>query len=70
MEIEANLKDKITEMNEHQAVTLCIVHLADGANLEGLTPNKLCIGLTGLCFESPNDTIHATVSCNAYSESI
>jgi len=27
-----------------------------------VTSNKLYSGLTGLCFESPNDTIHATVS--------
>ena len=48
-------------MNKGQLVTSCIVHLANSANFEGVTPNKLCIGLTGLCFESPNDTIHVTV---------
>ena len=52
---------KMTEMNKHQAVTSCIVHLADSANFKGVTSNKLCNGLTGLCFESPNDTIHVTV---------
>jgi hypothetical protein len=48
-------------MIEHQAVTSCIVHLADSANFKGVASNKLCNGLTGLCFESPNDTIHVTV---------
>jgi len=37
------------------------VHLADSAKFEGVTSNKLCNGLTGSCFESPNDTIHVTV---------
>jgi hypothetical protein len=45
----------------HESTTSCIVHLAYGANLKGVTSNKLCIGLTGSCFESPNDTIHVTV---------
>lgn len=49
-------------MNEHQLPTSCIVHLADSANFMGVTFNKLCNGLTGSCFESPNDTIHVTVS--------
>ena len=48
-------------MNEHQAVTSCIVHLADSANIEGVASNKRCNDLTGSCFESPNDTIHVTV---------
>ena len=51
-------------MNEHQAVTSCIVHLADSAIFKGVTFNKLCNGLTGSCFESPNDTIHVTVGNN------
>jgi len=42
-------------------VTSCIVHLAVCANIEGVTSNNLCIGWPGLCFESPNDTIHVTV---------
>ncbi len=50
-------------MNKAQHTTSCIVHLADSANLEGVTSNKRCSGLTGLCFESPNDTIHVTVLC-------
>jgi hypothetical protein len=37
------------------------VHLADSANLKGVTSNKLNSGLTGSCFESPNDTIHGTL---------
>jgi hypothetical protein len=41
-----------------QLVTVCIVHLADRANFKDVTSNKLCSGLTGSCFESPNDTIH------------
>jgi hypothetical protein len=48
-------------MNEHQLPTSCIVHLAVSANFKGVTSNKLCNGLTGSCFESPNDTIHVTV---------
>ena len=51
-------------MNEHQPTTSCIVHLADSANFKGVTSNKLCSGLTGSCFESPNDTIHVTVGNN------
>ena len=46
---------------KHENTTSCIVHLADSANFKGVTSNKLCSGLTGLCFESPNDTIHVTV---------
>ena len=42
--------------------TSCIVHLADSANFKGVTSNKQCSGSTGLCFESPNDTIHVTVT--------
>ncbi len=53
-----------TLMNKGQLVTSCIVHLADSANIKGVTPNKRCSGLTGLCFESPNDTIHVTVRAN------
>lgn len=47
-----------------ERTTSCIVHLADSANFEGITSNKLCDGLTGSCFESPNDTIHVTVVAN------
>lgn len=57
-------------MNEHQAVTSCIVHLADSANFKVVTSNKLCSGLTGLCFESPNDTIHVTVTSNVILQKI
>jgi len=53
------------QKKEAQQPTSCIVHLADSANLKGVTSNKLCSGLTGSCFESPNDTIHATVVANA-----
>jgi hypothetical protein len=45
---------------EHQVVISCIEHLADSANINGVRSNKLCSGLTGLCFKLPNDTIHAT----------
>jgi hypothetical protein len=51
-------------MNEAQHTTSCIVHLADSTKFEGVTFNKRCNGLTGLRFESPNDTIHATVELN------
>jgi len=50
-------------MNEYQLPTSCIVHLADSANFEGFAFNKQCNGLTDLCFESTNDTIHVTVGC-------
>ena len=46
-------------MNKAQHTTSCIVHLADSANFKGVTSNKRCSGLTGSCFEMPNDTIHA-----------
>jgi hypothetical protein len=49
-------------MNEAQHTTSCIVHLADSANFRRVTSNKHCNGLTGWCFESPNDTIHVTVT--------
>lgn len=49
----------------HENLTSCIVHLADSANFVGVTFNKLCNGLTGSYFESPNDTIHVTVMCKA-----
>ena len=49
---------------KHENTTSCIVHLADSANFEGVTSNKRCSGLTGSCFESPNDTIHVTVGCH------
>lgn len=41
------------------------MHLADSAKFEGVTFYKLCNGLTGSCFELPNDTIHVTVSGKA-----
>ena len=53
--------ENIMTVNKAQQVTSCIVHLADSANIESVTSNKLCNGLTGSCFESPNDTIHVTV---------
>jgi hypothetical protein len=45
-----------------QLVTSCIVHLADSANIKSVTSNRLCNGLTGLCFESLNDSINVTVT--------
>lgn len=47
------------QRTERQLVTACIVHLADSADFKGSAFNKLSGGLTVLCFESPNDTIHA-----------
>jgi len=47
-----------------QHTTSCIVHLAVSVYFKDITFNKLCSGLTGSCFESPNDTIHVTVSGN------
>ena len=50
----SKLKEKMTEMNQHQAVTMCINHWADSASFKGVTFNKLCSGLTEKCFEMPN----------------
>jgi len=52
----------------HETLTSCIVYLADSANIEGVAINELCRSLTGSCFESPNDTIHVTVSGHAATE--
>jgi len=49
----------LTDKQNAQLVTTCIVHLVDGADNKGLIFNKLCSGQTGSCFESPNDIIHA-----------
>jgi ribosomal protein S1 len=57
----AKRKDKLTGKINNETPTSCIVHLADGTNFKGVTSNKRCNGLTGSCFESPNDTIHVTV---------
>jgi len=54
------MKNKRIEIKADR-ITSCIVHLADSANFKGVASNKLCNGLTDLCFESPNDTIHVTV---------
>ena len=35
-----------------------IKHLADSANFEVVTPNKICSGLTVQSFEMPNDFIY------------
>ena len=40
---------------------MCIMHLADSANLKGVKSKKLCSGSTVADFKSPNDTIHLTV---------
>lgn len=53
------LTDRIIK---HENTTSCIVHLADSADFKGIASNKPCNGLTGSCFESPNDTIHVTVT--------
>jgi hypothetical protein len=45
---------KMTEKNQHQAVTKCINHWAVCAGFKGVTLNKICSGLTGKCFEMPN----------------
>ncbi|NJK95995.1 MAG: hypothetical protein HC905_14735 [Bacteroidales bacterium] len=45
----------------NETPTSCIVHLAGSAALKGTASNKLCNGLIGSCFESPNDTIHVPV---------
>jgi hypothetical protein len=50
-----------TADRKHGHTTSCIVHLADSVNFKGVTTNKLCNGSIDSCFESPNDTIHATV---------
>lgn len=55
LNIDNGLQDWKTEQ---QAVTAYIVHLADSANIKGITSSKLGGGLTSSYFESPNDTIH------------
>ena len=55
----AKITDRLLNDKNGQLVTACIVHLVDSADFKVSTLNKLCSGLTGLCFESPNDTIHA-----------
>jgi len=52
--MHSKLKEKMTEMNQHQAVTKCINHWADSANFKRVTLIKICSGLTGKCFEMPN----------------
>jgi hypothetical protein len=54
-----------TADRKHGHTTSCIVHLADSAKFKGVTPNKHYSGLTDSCFESPNDTIHVTVTIHA-----
>lgn len=53
-ESSSKLKEKMTEKNQHQAVTKCINHWADSANFKGVTFNKTCSSLTGKCFGMPN----------------
>ncbi len=43
-----------TVMNQHQAVTKCINHWAESANIKVVTFNIIHSGLTGKCFETPN----------------
>ena len=43
---------------KHENTTMHIKHLADSANFKGITFNKLCSGLTGKCFDMPNDFIY------------
>jgi hypothetical protein len=59
-------KNRMTELNNNlkpltdknaQLVTACLVHLAVSAKFEGDPSNKLFSGLTGSCFELPNDII-------------
>ena len=45
-------------MNKAQHLTMYIKHLADSANFEVVTPNKICSGLTVQSFEMPNDFIY------------
>ena len=51
--------ERIANDKNGQLVTACMVHLADSTNIKSITPWKFCVGLIGLCFELPNDTIHA-----------
>jgi hypothetical protein len=53
----------MTTTKKGEGIASCIVHLADSAKFEGVTSNKRCSSLTGLCFESPNNTIHVTEEC-------
>jgi hypothetical protein len=54
----AKLKRKCLIINKAQHLTMYIKHLADSANLEVVTSNKICSGLTGKCSEMPNDFIY------------
>ena len=63
VEVGKSIKNVVDK--DKKQVTSCIVHLADSANFEGVATNKICNGLTGSCFKSPNDTIHATVVFHA-----
>ena len=48
-------------MNKAQHTTMYIKHLADSANFKAVTFNLNCSGLTGKCFEMPNDFIYLTL---------
>jgi hypothetical protein len=43
-----------------------IKHLADSANFEVVTSNKICSGFTGLLSEMPNDFIYVTLAVIKY----
>lgn len=64
-QIDKKRQQKRRQKKKGEGITSCIVHLADSANIKGVTSIKLCSGLTDSCFKSPNDTIHATVTTNA-----
>jgi len=48
-------------MNKAQHTTMYIKHLADSASVKFVTFNEICSGLTGQCFEMPNDFIYLTL---------
>lgn len=55
-----NIDNGLQDLNtEYQAVTACIMHLPDSADVKGSGSNKLCSNLTGSRFESSNGTIQA-----------
>ncbi len=49
-------------MNKAQHLTMYIKYLADSANFEVVTLSENCSGLTGKCFEMPNDFIYYTLA--------
>ena len=59
--ISATIERKCLIDNKAQHLTMYIKHLAYSAKIKVVTFNKICTGLTGMCFEMPNDFIYLTL---------